>query len=43
MGRGSNNTGNSHFNLHVEDMPGDIRGDISIFSRLFCLCWCVGE
>lgn len=24
MGRGSNNTGNSHFNLYVEDLPGGI-------------------
>ena len=37
----SDNTGNSHCNPHVEDLPKGIY--LETCSRFSCLCCCVGE
>lgn len=35
MGSGSSDTGNSHFNPHVEDLLRVIPRDVSMFLRFF--------
>lgn len=43
MGRGSNNTGNSHFNPQVEDLPRGYSRGYMYISRYLCFCCCISK